>query len=130
MLYKVIQRPLPGTDPVEKKWYATALAAGEVTLENMAYRLSGTCTVTRADIMAVLTAFVDNIGMDLKNGMIVKLGELGNLQLGLSSKGVGTLDEWSPEQIRRAHVNFRPGKKLKQIAAETGFKRTYTASSN
>lgn len=127
MLYKVIQRPIPGTDPVEKKWYATSVAAGEVTLESMSYRMAETCTVTRADILAVLTAFVDNIGIDLKNGMIVKLGELGNLQLGLSSRGVETIEEWKADRIRKAHVNFRPGKKLKQMASETNFKRTYSA---
>ncbi len=128
MLYRVIQRPIPGTDPIERKWYATSAAAGEVTLETMSYRLSESCTVTRADVMAVLTAFVDNIGSDLKNGMIVKLGELGNLQLGLSSKGVVDIEDWSASLIKKAHVNFRPGKKLKTIATETGFKRSYTSS--
>lgn len=127
MLYKVSERHIPGKFPVEKKWYAYAVAAGEVTLDMIATRLSGSTTVTRADIMAVLTAFVDEIGTDLKNGLIVRFGELGSMQMGLSSRGAETLTEWKADLIRKAHINFRPGKKLKRMAQDATFKRTYTA---
>ena len=45
----------------------------------------------------------------LKSGEIVRLGDLGTLQLGVSGKGTLTEEEYDSSVIRKARINFRPG---------------------
>ena len=43
------------------KYYAQAQASGDVEVKEMAKRIEKACTVTRADVMAVLIALEDTI---------------------------------------------------------------------
>ena len=52
----------------------------------MADRIQKTCTVTRADVMAVLVALEDVIMEALEGGEIVSC-DLGTFQIGLSGRG-------------------------------------------
>jgi hypothetical protein len=45
----------------------------------------------------------------LKSGEIVRLGDLGSLQIGISSKGAETEEDFSESLIKKARINFRPG---------------------
>ncbi len=125
MNYRVIKRKNLQTK--QYGWYATAIASGEATLDMIASKIENRCTVTRPDILAVLAAFNDEITDRLALGQIVRLGELGTLQLGLSSKGAASEDKWDPILIRKAHVNFRAGTRLKGSAERVNYKRVYTA---
>lgn len=48
----------------------------------------------------------------LKSGEIVRLGDLGTFQIGLSGKGSLTEEEYEANLIQKAHINFRPGVSL------------------
>ena len=45
----------------------------------------------------------------LKSGEIVRLGDLGTFQIGLSGKGALTEEEYESSLIKKARINFRPG---------------------
>lgn len=60
------------------------------------------CTVTYADIMAVLCALPAVIKQGLSAGEIVRLGDLGSLQMGLRSKGAKTEKEFTLANITKA----------------------------
>ena len=52
--YKIIGRMKPGTqNPETEKFYATVVSPGKIDIEGLAKRISGMCTVTRADCLAV-----------------------------------------------------------------------------
>lgn len=55
----------------------------------MARRIQRRCTVTRADTLAVLVALEEECLPRLCNGEIVRLGELGSLQVGVKSEECG-----------------------------------------
>ena len=107
--YSVVPRidPRQKTDP--PKYYAKAQASGDVNLREMSERIQQTCTVTKADVYAVLVAMEDVIIDALKSGEIVRLGDLGTLQIGLSGKGTLTEEEYDSSLIKKARINFRPG---------------------
>ena len=75
----------------------------------MSERIQATCTVHKSDVFAVLVALEDVITEALKSGEIVRLGDLGSLQIGISSKGAETEEDFSESLIKKARINFRPG---------------------
>ena len=103
------------------KYYAQAQASGDVEVKEMAKRIEKACTVTRADVMAVLIALEDTIVEGLERGEIVRLGEIGSFQIGLRGKGAVSEEEYSVSLIRKAKVNFRPGVALTEVLSGLSF---------
>ena len=59
--YSVSLRPNPLEREASPKAYATAQMNGELSLKQLSRRVSSQTTVSRADVVAVLTATVDNL---------------------------------------------------------------------
>ena len=110
--YSVVPRTKPGDKNMPPKFYAQAQARGDINIREMAERIQSTCTVHKSDVYAVLVALEDVIVEALQNGEIVRLGELGTFQLSLSGKGAVTEEDYNTSLIKRAKINFRPGKVL------------------
>ncbi|MGQ1783819.1 MULTISPECIES: HU family DNA-binding protein [unclassified Saccharicrinis] len=114
--YKVIERGQPGVaGGGEKKFYASAVSNGELTLEKLTKRIERTSTVGGADIRAVLYSLVENIQDGLEEGAIVRLGELGSLRISIGSNGEETREEVGSNSIKSAKCIFTPGKELKKM---------------
>ena len=113
--YSVVPRYNPGEKNAPPKYYAQAQASGDVDLREMSERIQQSCTVTKADVYAVLVAMEDVIIDALKSGEIVRLGDLGSFQIGLNGKGALTEEEYTPNLIQKARINFRPGIALSGI---------------
>ena len=110
--YSVVPRVNPRDKEAAPKFYAQAQARGDVNIREMATRIQGSCTVTKADVYAVLVALEDVIMEALQNGEIVRLGELGTFQVSLSGKGAVTSEDYDTSLIKKARINFRPGLSL------------------
>ena len=113
--YSVVPRINPREKQDPPKYYAQAQARGSVSIREMAERIQSTCTVTKADVYAVLVAMEDVIIDALKSGEIVRLGDLGTFQIGVSGKGTLTEEEYDSSLIQKARINFRPGIALSGI---------------
>ena len=121
--YSVVPRKNP-TDPESApRYYAQAQAGGDVTIREMAERIQKSCTVTRADTMAVLTALEDTIVEGLQAGEIVRIGDIGSFQIGLSGKGVDVEKEYDVSMIKKARINFRPGIALSGMLTTLAFSK-------
>ena len=107
--YSVVPRFKPGEKNDPPKYYAQAQARGDVNIREMAERIQSTCTVTKADVYAVLISLEDVVKEAIQNGEIVRLGDLCTLQVGLSGKGTLTEEEYEDSLIKKARINFRPG---------------------
>ena len=107
--YSVVPRINPREKNDPPKFYAQAQARGDVSLREMAERIQSTCTVTKADVYAVLVSLEDVVKEAIQNGEIVRLGDLCTLQVGLSGKGTLTEEEYEDTLIKKARINFRPG---------------------
>jgi predicted histone-like DNA-binding protein len=116
-----IERPNPQDRAAENKFYAQAIATGTTDLERLAYLVSNQSTVREADCYAVLLSLLHNIGDELAHGKIVKLDKLGSFQIGVSSEGVATQEELSTSAVKKAHINFRPDKRLRNVLKNVDF---------
>jgi predicted histone-like DNA-binding protein len=121
--FQVLPRKNPRDLEAPEKFYAAAIADGEVDLEQLAELIAYQCTVTDSDCYAVLTALEHNIVNELKQGRIIKLGRLGNFQVGLSSDGKETAAEVNSSSIRKNRVLFRPGKRLRSMLNNVSYRK-------
>ena len=112
---KPMERRNPQDVNAVNKFYAKAISQGVIDFERLAYLVSNQCTVRESDCYAVLRALEHNIMDELKQGKVVQLGGLGNLQVGVSSNGEEVADDVSAASVKKAHMNFRPGTKLRDM---------------
>lgn len=112
--YSVIPRINPRDRETEPKFYAQVKLSGDVSLREMCERIQQSCTVTKADVHAVLVAMEDVIVDALKGGEIIRLGDLGTLRVSLSSKGALTEKEYTSSLITKSRIIFRPGSILSE----------------
>ena len=127
--YSVSPRINPRDKEAPAKYYGHVQASGDINLREMSERIQQTCTVHKSDVYAVLVALEDVITDALKGGEIVRLGDLGSLQIGISSKGAVTEEDYSDSLIKKARINFRPGSALSSILGNLTFKKVAVKSS-
>ncbi|MBN1767602.1 MAG: hypothetical protein JXR50_06660 [Prolixibacteraceae bacterium] len=105
--FKVIEKGQPGVaGGGEKKFYASPVMSGELTLAGLTRSIEKISTVSGADIRAVLYAMVDVMRDSLADGQIVRLGEMGSLRVSISSEGKANADEVNAKAIKNAKVIF------------------------
>ena len=119
--YSVIPRINPRDRETEPKFYAQVKLSGDVSLREMCERIQQSCTVTKADVHAVLVAMEDVIVDALKGGEIIRLGDLGTLRVSLSSKGALTEKEYTNSLITKSRIIFRPGSILSEALATISY---------
>lgn len=127
--YSVSPRINPRDKEAAPKYYAHVQANGDTNLREMSERIQQTCTVHKSDVFAVLVALEDVITEALKGGEIVRLGDLGTLQIGISSKGAVSEEDYDDSLIKQARINFRPGSALTGILSNLTFARVKVKSS-
>jgi predicted histone-like DNA-binding protein len=113
--YSVALRPNPFDKDASPKAYATAQINGELSLKQLSKRVSSQTTVSRADVVAVLTATVENLLEALCEGKQVDFGELGKFRLQIVSTGTETLADFTAAQITGVNIQYIPGEDLKTI---------------
>ena len=121
--YSVVARKNPKEPEFPAKYYAHAQARGEADIKTLSDRIQVMCTVTRADVMAVLVALETTITDCLANGEIVRLGDLGSLQMSLSSDGAVSKEEYTPNMIKKSRILFRPGDTLQAMQKTLRYER-------
>ena len=127
--YSVSPRMNPNEKGTPPKYYGHVQANGDVTTREMAERIQQSCTVTKSDVYAVLVAMEDVIIDALRGGEIVRMGDLGTLQIGISSKGALTEEDYSESLIKKARINFRPGSALGGILTNLTYQKIKVKSS-
>lgn len=124
IIVKSIARRNPQDETAPERYYAHAIGNGFVDLERLAYLVSNQCTVREADCYAVLMALQHNIMDELSQGRVVQLGNLGNFQVGVRSNPSDALEEVTAENVRSAHINYRPGKSMRKMLKQLDFQVT------
>ena len=122
VVIKALERRNPQDVNADNKFYAKAISQGVIDFERLAYLVSNQCTVRESDCYAVLRALEHNIIDELKQGKVVQLGGIGNLQVGVSSNGEEIPEAVSGNSVKKAHMNFRPGAKLRDMLGTLKYK--------
>lgn len=107
----------------EMKYYAQTQARGEMGIREISERIHQMCTVTRADVMAVLTGLEEIVSEGLQGGEIVRLGELGSLQLSVSGEGAVSEELYDDSLIDKVRVLFRPGTVMQEAINNLAFEK-------
>ena len=127
--YSVSPRINPRDKEAAPKFYGHVQASGDINLREMSERIQQTCTVHKSDVFAVLVALEDVITDALRGGEIVRLGDLGTFQIGISSKGAVTEEDYDVSLIKKARINFRPGTALVGVLSNLSFQKVAVKSS-
>ncbi len=112
MLYTTTQRENP-LDRSQKKFYAAPSYTEDVALRKVAQDISKTCTLTPADISAVLESFLDILPGYMEEGHSIKMGDFGRFRLSFSSLGHELEKDVSTTDIKNARILFVPSSELK-----------------
>ena len=114
---------------VVTNYFATAQYTEVMTIEKFARHIAdhGT-TYSRADIMAILYMAVDCMREQLLEGKKIRLGELGDFSVALSSKGAETAEKFSAQNIQRVTVCWEPGSEFRNLLADAEFNLVATRS--
>ena len=115
--YRVVEKKRPGDEFTEGKYYGCLVNPGKIDLNGLAKRISATCTVTRADTLAVLSALQEQIIYALQEGKRVHLGDIGSFRIVANGTGSETPEGYDTSFLTRLRVCFTPNKKLKEAVA-------------
>lgn len=123
--FKLIQRRNLGKDAaaVPTKMYAQAVNNGYVSFDELCTDISELCSLTSADVKAVMDRMNYVLDRNLKAGRIVQFGEIGNFRLSVGSSGTATEGEFTNSNIRRPKIVFTPGAKLRNTRTQTTFEK-------
>jgi len=121
--YFVLPRKNPQDITEPEKYYAAAIGDGETDLDTLAEMIAYQCTVTKPDCYAVLMALEHNIVSELRQGRIVKIGSLGNFQVGISSLGMEFPEDVTANVITSNRILFRPGKQLRTLLKNITYRK-------
>ena len=118
---KVKRKVLNGPEEGQEKYYAMAKTSGVSDFDKMCHLISSRSTVSSADVKGVLDSLNWAMDLELKSGLVVQLGELGNFRLSLSSEGTATEEELSADKIKSARIIFTPGAALRETRKRVTF---------
>lgn len=81
--------------------------------EEFIQKIVSESTITRHDLLAVISALEQHIVECLRNGTGLKLGDLGSFRLGYRTEGQETKDAVSVEDVKSLRIVFTPSAKMK-----------------
>ena len=102
--------------------FAVAQYTDAMTIEKSARHIaSHGCVYSRADISAILYLAVDCMREQLLEGKKIRLGDLGDFSVSISSKGAETADKFSAQNITGVNVVWDCGQEFKNLIADAEF---------
>ena len=120
--YKLVKQATPGVKGGGAyKYYVRACDRKKASLYDVAAKLSERSTLSRVDVVGVLTGLADLIPELLLDNQTVDLGELGIFSLHLKS---GAADEPRIDAyrlIKGVQIHFKIGKELKDAVRSPDF---------
>ena len=107
----------------DSKYYASPVYGEEIDVNDLAKDISKTCTLTPADIVAVIESFLDKMPFYLKNSNRIRLNKLGIFKLSFSSNGHEKEEDVSSNDITNLRVLFTPSAQLKKELSDVSYTR-------
>ena len=119
--YTVVPKINPRDRETEPKFYGNVKSSGDINIREMAERIQQSCTVTKAEVYAVLVALEDVISESIQKGEIVRLMDIGTFRVGISTKGALKEEDFNDALIKKTRIIFRPGTILSEALANINF---------
>lgn len=123
MMYSVTKRQNPLDRQADSKYYASAEYGEEIDVNALAKEISKSCTLTPADIVAVIQSFLDKMPQYLKSSNRIRLNKFGIFKLSFSSIGHEKAEDVSSNDIKNLRVLFTPSAELKKELSDVSYTR-------
>ena len=105
-----------------QKTFAVAQYSEVMTIEKFAKHISSHgCVYSRADISAILYMALDCMREQLLEGKKIRLGDLGDFAVSLSSKGAADASTFTAQNITDVKVFWEPGAQFKNLITDAEF---------
>lgn len=123
--YRLINRRNLGKDVEEnpRKFYAQAVNNGYTSFDELCAEISELCSLTSADVKAVMDRMNYTLDKHLRAGRIVQFGEIGSFRMAVGSTGSVTEAEFKNGQIKEPKIVFTPGSKLRTTRKISSFEK-------
>ncbi len=121
--YKSISKKNPRDLLAPPLHYAAVISTGVSNLEKLSELASRESSVGPQDCYSVLIGLARAIELELKEGRIVELGQLGKFRVSVSSEGSETPEEVSHTSITKRRLIFSPSPYLKEVLVNLKFKK-------
>jgi len=118
--YDVYKTP---SEEGKESYHARVVPAGTVTTEDLAENIEFSTTLTKGDVVAVLSSLGYLIGKSLSEGKRVHIDGLGFFQMIVASKQVEDPEKMRGEYVRFKSIDFRSDKKMKKNMGKIKFTR-------
>ncbi|MCF0235713.1 MAG: HU family DNA-binding protein [Bacteroidaceae bacterium] len=118
LYYKNIIRKNPKTE--QQLHYATLVSPQPVSRERIIERIEKKCTLSSADVKAVLDALEFELIDFLQEGCSVRLGDVGTFRLSISSAGATKPEDVKSGLIRGARVVYTPSTAMRRRLSVKG----------
>ena len=106
----------------KKNAFAVSQYSDIMDIEKFSKHISSHGSVySRADISAILYMTVDCMREQLLEGKKIRLGDLGDFSILLSSKGAEDADKFTAQNITDVKVQWEPGAEFKNLLADAEF---------
>ncbi len=106
-------------DQSQVKYYIAVAPVNHLTLEQIAAVISDRCTVTEADVLAVLNSLQTEVIRAMQNGQSVRLGQLGSFRPTISSSGAEEKADATVSNVKALRCRFTMGARLRSGLALT-----------
>lgn len=105
-------------------YYARAQYDGVTKLDDIAQMVEKISAISVGDVLSVLNTLGKIVAVELANGRIVDLGDLGRIRLSLRAKGVSKPEEVRHETILSTRAIFVPGQAIRHKQQHLSFAYT------
>ncbi len=121
--FKVEEQMLRTARGAQKFCFARAVNNGETTIEQLQKLIAKISAVSEGDVRSVLMTLTQLVALELGQGRIVSLGDLGRIRVGLRSKASDSKEGFRSQDIKRVRVVFVPGMLIREALQTASLKR-------
>lgn len=105
------------------RYLARPVLTGTVEFEELCEQVTLVGMAPRGVVNLVLAGLIDATVLNVKNGMSVKLGELGTLRPSFSTRSQDSAEDVGTDNVRRRKFIFTPGKLLRNVIMNVSITR-------
>lgn len=102
---------------------AGKVAGSIIETDKLCNVISEKCSLTSADVKAVIEALVKEFELELCFGSSIRVGDLGIFSASITSDLVETKDELKPKYVKVKTITYLPSVRLKEQMKRTEFMR-------
>jgi predicted histone-like DNA-binding protein len=122
--YKIVKTPQAGVKGGGSiKYLAVATGRKVVDTDELSKMLEKRCTVTRADVAAVLTGLADLMPELFQEGCSVQLAKIGIFSPTIICKPLDTPSEVNHSSISGLRIRFLADQEMKKLMKDCDFKK-------